>query len=294
MATVGARAARVPAAVISGFLGSGKTTLVCHLLADAQRRGLRLAVISNEFGALGIDRALFGGEESYVELAGGCVCCQLSNDLLDTLQRLREEVDPERIVIETSGVALPSETQLNFYREPVRSWIGDDLGLVVVNAEQVAAGRDLEGTFEDQLTSADVIVLNKLDLVSARDLASIEARLRAIEPEAPIVHARHGDIDPDLVFLSGTRGGTPPRDVHRDHTHEAFVTDELHFPAGIAAAEVEAAIRTRTPLRAKGFVVTADGVCLVQGVGPRIQIEPAATAPEPALLGRVVVIHRAA
>ncbi len=143
---------RVPALVLSGFLGSGKTTVVQRLLADAAERGIRVALISNELGELGIDRALLGqGGESYVELEGGCVCCELSDDLLETLVALHRDVDPDRFVIETSGVALPYDTQLNFWREPACDFIGDDMAVVVVNAEQLAEGRDLEGTFEDQV-----------------------------------------------------------------------------------------------------------------------------------------------
>ena len=147
--------AKIPALVISGFLGSGKTSLVRHLLAEAKREGQRLAVISNEFGALGIDRELLGaGGEAFVELEGGCVCCELSNDLIGTLQRLYEEVSPDRIVVETSGVALPFDTQLNFWREPVCNWIGDDMAVVVVDASQLDAARSLDATFVDQIGSA--------------------------------------------------------------------------------------------------------------------------------------------
>ena len=96
---------RIPVLVVSGFLGAGKTTLVRHLLQDAQRTGVRVAVVSNEFGALGIDKALLGaGEAAYVELEGGCVCCQLSDALLDTLQMLWERVRPERKAGRLAGV----------------------------------------------------------------------------------------------------------------------------------------------------------------------------------------------
>ena len=92
----------IPVLVVSGFLGSGKTTLVRHLLEDAQRTGDRIAVISNEFGALGIDQALLEARDgAYVELEGGCVCCQLSDELRDTLQMLREQVNPTRVIVET-------------------------------------------------------------------------------------------------------------------------------------------------------------------------------------------------
>jgi G3E family GTPase len=87
-------------------------------------KGTRVAVVSNEFGELGIDQALLGdGGEAFVELEGGCVCCKLSDELLETLQMLWERVRPERVIVETSGVALPSEVQLSFWREPVSRWV---------------------------------------------------------------------------------------------------------------------------------------------------------------------------
>lgn len=285
------RTRKVPALVVSGFLGSGKTTLVRHLLDDAQRRGVRLAIVSNEFGALGIDRALLGAApDAIVELEGGCVCCQLSNELVDTLQELRERVDPDRIVVETSGVALPSETLLSFWRDPVAAWAGDDLAVVVINAAQVLDGTDLEGTFEDQVTSADLLILNKLDLVPAGEVTAIERRIRAIEPDTPLIRAVHGDVDPDVLFVprSGER-----RQPQRTHSHEAFTSEELHIPAGTPCDEVERRIAARGALRAKGFVATDVGLRLVQGVGVRIRLEPARDAVAPDLVGRVVLIRRA-
>ena len=192
---------QIPVLVVSGFLGAGKTTLVRHLLQEAQRTGVRVAVVSNEFGALGIDQALLGeGAAAYVELEGGCVCCQLSDTLLDTLQMLWERARPERIIIETSGVALPFDTQLNLWREPVSAWVGDDMAVVVVNAEQLVEGRDLEGTFEDQVSGADLLLLNKIDLISPAALARVQAMLSGLAPDTPLVRVLQGAVDPAVLF----------------------------------------------------------------------------------------------
>jgi G3E family GTPase len=95
-------------------------------------------------------------------------------------------------------VALPYDVQLHLFREPISRWIGEDVTVIVVNAEQVASGRDLSGTFEDQVSSADLVLLNKIDLVSEAALPRLEACLRALEPEAPILRTRHAAVSPEL------------------------------------------------------------------------------------------------
>ena len=283
----------VPALIVSGFLGSGKTTLVRWLLEDAQRNGVRVAVISNEFGELGIDEALLGdGGEAYVEIEGGCVCCKLSDELVETLQTLRERVDPERVIVETSGVALPHETQLNFWREPVCQWAGEDVAVVVVNAEQVAAGRDLEGTFEDQVSSADLLLLNQIDRVAGAELDRVEAELARRAPDVPIVRCVRGRVDPALFFTPERvpARARSPREP-QPHTHESFEAVELVIDPGATPDELRARLAAYGALRIKGFVDTSEGPRLVQGVGPRIELEPA-SPPRPELANRLVLIRR--
>jgi cobalamin biosynthesis protein CobW len=292
---------RVPALVVSGFLGSGKTTLVRRLLADAQARGVRVALVSNEFGELGIDAALLGRmDEDYVELRGGCVCCKLSDQLVETLEMLRRRVDPDRVIIETSGVALPYDTQLNFWREPVAGWISDDVAVVVVNAEQLASGRDLEGTFEQQVSSADLLLLNQLDRVPEARIAGLEAALREIEPEAPILRAVQAEIDPRLLFPPDPQGRraerraeAPAEPGHADHRHERFAAEEISVEPGVEAEELVARLRGGSALRVKGFVRTREGVRVVQGVGARLELAVPEAEPPAELVGRVVVIRRA-
>ncbi len=287
----------IPVLVVSGFLGSGKTTLVRHLLGEAQLSGERIAVISNEFGALGIDQALLGAnEDAYVELEGGCVCCQLSDELRDTLQMLRERIDPHRIVVETSGVALPSDTQLQFWREPVCDWVEDDVAVIVVNAEQLLEGRDLHGTFEDQVTSADLLLLNKIDLVPGETWKRLEAILYEMAPDIPILRCVHGQVAPDVLFppdpdrLRARRRQAGEMSV--PHHHEAFMTDILTIDDGIEPEALVAQLQSLEMLRAKGFVRTSRGLQLVQVVGRRIELTDVESIPRSTLLGRVVVIGR--
>ena len=300
---------RAQALVVSGFLGSGKTTLVRHLLEEGQREGIRTAVVSNEFGELGIDEALLastGGD--FVELAGGCVCCRLSDDLLETLQMLWEKARPERVIVETSGLALPYDTLINFWRDPVRRWAVDESSVVVVSAEQVAAGRELDSTFEDQVCSADLLVLSKTDLLEADDLEAVRVRLRSLAADVQILTASFGEVDA-RVFFPPEPGSSPPRpgrvaepaagyqagpggEAHQHHAHADFTSQELVFAQGVAASEVETVLAARSALRAKGFVATSEGLRLVQGVAGRIELSVPTAAPPAHLVGRVVVIER--
>jgi len=292
--------ARVPVLVVSGFLGAGKTSLVRHLLREAQRTGVRAAVVSNELGELGIDQALLGGsgDDAWVELRGGCVCCRLSDALVDSLQSLYERARPDRVIVETSGAALPYETQRNLWREPVARWVGDDVAVVVVSAEQLREGRDLGATFTQQVSGADLLLLSKLDRVDPSDRPRLEALLRRIEPQAPIVGALHGAVAPELLFPPDPEGLRAARRAARapgpPHAHEPFETLVLELPAGLAESELRERLRALQALRAKGFVETRAGLRLLQAVGARVELSPPEAAPPRRLRGRVVVVRRAA
>ena len=179
---------KIPATVITGFLGAGKTTVIRHLLANAG--GKRIALIINEFGDLGIDRELVTGcgiegceDDNVLELANGCICCTVADDFLPTMEQLLDREDPpEHIVIETSGLALPKPLVRAFNWPEIRSRVTVDGVVAVVDAPAVAEGRfaddpdavqamreademldhenPLEEVFEDQLLCADMVLLN--------------------------------------------------------------------------------------------------------------------------------------
>jgi cobalamin biosynthesis protein CobW len=288
----------IPCLVVSGFLGSGKTTLVRRLLDEAQATGDRVAFVSNELGELGIDQAMLGGgEEAFVELAGGCVCCALNDELYETLIMLKEQVDPDRIVIETSGVAIPHDVQITFWQPPISDWVSEEAVVVVVNAEQLKDGRDLKGTFEEQLESADLIVLHKVDLVDPSEVEMLKQAASKYNPGTPTVAATFGAVDPRLLLAErGPRENAPhpcgDADCGHDHHHEDFMSFEVAVQDGQTAAAVEAQLRAHGALRTKGFVVLDTGLVLVQGVGRRIEMTTPPGPVPPGLVGRVVVIRR--
>ncbi|MEQ1507300.1 MAG: CobW family GTP-binding protein, partial [Myxococcota bacterium] len=272
------RDARIPALIVAGYLGSGKTTLVDHLLRQAQADGVRLAIVSNEFGDTGIDRALLdAGEDGFVELDGGCVCCRLSDVFPQTLERLIAQSKPDRLVLECSGVALPGEIVIQFWRPPLDGLVSDEVVVVVVDAERAARGGDEpDETFTEQLEAADLVVLNKRDRVDEAGLARATDRVNALTAGRPIVVTSYGRVDADVLFPPDPEGARQrrrdPDAAPHAHDHERFTTRELRFDGVVDEAAILDRIRALDAIRAKGFVATPAGIRVVQGVGDHVEL----------------------
>jgi cobalamin biosynthesis protein CobW len=168
--------------------------------------------------------------------------------------------------------------------------------VVVVNAEQVAEGRDLEGTFEQQVSSADLLVLNKLDLVVEDSLACLEGKLESMAPGAPVIRSIHGQIDTKVVFPPTPAKATLLKRKSKpelvSHTHEAFESQELTFPDNITPEQLLQQLQALQALRIKGIVNTSEGPKLVQGVGPRVDLSPPPTNLPREIIGRLIVIRK--
>jgi cobalamin biosynthesis protein CobW len=302
---------RVPCTIVTGFLGSGKTTLIRHVLANAN--GRRLAVIINEFGDVGIDGEILKGcgnaacpEENIVELANGCICCTVADEFVPALDLiLAREPTVEHIVIETSGLALPKPLVQAFHWPAIKSRVTVDGVVAVVDGAALADGRvaadldalsrqraadtaldhdnPIEEVFGDQIACADLVVLNKRDLLDAAGMEKAVAAVAGALPRAVrIVTVADGKVDPAaLLGLGvGTEDDIENRRTHHDdeleHDHddfESFVVKlaEIADPASIAK-RIAGLAEAHNVLRIKGFVAVAGKPMrlLIQAVGPRV------------------------
>jgi cobalamin biosynthesis protein CobW len=306
-------AERIPATIITGFLGAGKTTLVRHLLENAN--GLRLAIIVNEFGSVGMDGDTLRGcgiescpEENIVELANGCLCCTVAEDFVPTMRALLERaVPPQHILIETSGLALPKPLVKAFDWPSIRSRLTVDGVIAVVDAPAVAAGsfaadpaavarqraedpsvnhdNPLAEVYEDQLMAADLVVLNKTDLIDAKTSEQLKREVAAIVPRAVKVIAAHeGRVDAGVLLGIGAaaEGDLAARPSHHDalggaHEHDDFESFVVALPEtddpDLLLARLTAVAEAHDILRIKGFVAIAGKPLrlAVQGVGTRFR-----------------------
>jgi cobalamin biosynthesis protein CobW len=326
---------KVPATIVTGFLGAGKTTLVRHVMAQAA--GRRIAIIVNEFGSLGIDGELLRScgipgceEDNIVELANGCICCTVADDFLPTMTALLDRPEPpEHILIETSGLALPKPLIKAFNWPGIRSRVTVDGVVTVVDGPAVADGRfaddpaaveaqraaddnldhdnPLAEVYEDQLGAADLVVLNKADLLDEASVAKLRAEIASHLPrQVKVVAAREGALDIAVLLGLGAAAedDLAARPSHHDgaddHEHDDFDSFVLPMPE---AASAEALVEKLSKiagefdiLRMKGFA-SLPGKPMrlaVQGVGARFRHHfDRPWAPGEARDGQLVVIGQA-
>ena len=304
--------AKIPATVITGFLGAGKTSMIRHLLASAN--GKRLALIINEFGDLGVDGEILkscgieGCEDGDVmELANGCICCTVADDFVPTMEALLARPNPpDHIVIETSGLALPKPLVKAFNWPEIRTRVTVDGVIAVIDAEAVAAGRfapdldaiaaqraaddaldhdsPLEEVFEDQLSCADLVVINKTDLLDESTLTQVSGEVSArLRPAVKLVRGHHGAIDAEILLGLGAaaeddlEARPSQHEGLEDHDHDDFESfsvslGELRAPEDLLT-RLEPVISTHDILRIKGFAAIAgkDMRLVLHGVGGRVQ-----------------------
>jgi cobalamin biosynthesis protein CobW len=308
------QSAKIPVTIVTGFLGSGKTTLLRHILGNAE--GKRIAVIVNEFGELGIDGEILRGcgigcddegnerEGALYELANGCVCCTVQEEFQPVMLQLAERRgDIDAVIIETSGLALPKPLVQAFQWPEIANVFTVDAVVTVVDGPAAASGQFAEDTdavdaqrradpnldhesplhelFEDQLSAADLVVLNKSDLMDDAARTQVEALIRAeIPTEVKIVTASQGQLPLALLLGQGRAAETTidqrtsHHDHEEDHDHDEFDSLVIALPAvdrDRLIGVLEQLVAAHTIYRIKGFVAIPGKPMrlLVQGVGQR-------------------------
>ncbi|UCI26517.1 CobW family GTP-binding protein [Mesorhizobium sp. B2-8-5] len=214
---------QTPVTVLTGYLGAGKTTLLNRILSE--NHGKKFAVIVNEFGEVGIDNDLIvDADEEVFEMNNGCICCTVRGDLIriiDSLMRRRDRFDA--ILVETTGLADPAPVAQTFFvDEDVRSKTRLDSIVTVVDAKHLLGEIDEAHEAQEQLAFADTVLLNKTDLVSAKDLKEVESRIRRINPTVSIHRTQRCDVDLDKVL------GRNSFDLDRILEVEPDFLDEFH------------------------------------------------------------------
>jgi len=313
--------AKIPATVVTGFLGAGKTTLIRHLLENAG--GKRIALIINEFGDLGVDGGILKGcgiegcaEDDVMELSNGCICCTVAEDFVPTIQKLLDRADPpDHIVIETSGLALPQPLVRAFNWPEISTRVTVDGVVAMVDGKAVSDGQfahdvdavdaqrrmddnldhetPLSELFADQVACADMIVVNKSDLLTEAEAERLTGHLRGQARDGvQVVRTSMGALPANVLLGQGSGAESDMEKRHElhhhhhdhddddpgdhDHDHDAFesfvvtrgeITDPDDF-----AAQVARVIRTHDILRLKGFAAVRGKPMrlTLQAVGPRI------------------------
>ena len=192
---------KIPVTVITGYLGSGKTTLLNHILTA--KHGKRVAVIENEFGEIGVDQDLvIQTEEEIFEMNNGCICCTVRGDLIRILGKLLKRKDKfDYVLIETTGLADPGPVAQTFFSdEEMKAKLQLDAIVTVVDAKHIVQHLDELREPEEQIAFADVILLNKTDLVTPADLDLLEKRIRAVNATAKIHRCQNALVGMDKIL----------------------------------------------------------------------------------------------
>ena len=305
--------AKIPATVITGFLGSGKTTMIRNLLMNAG--GRKIALIINEFGDVGVDGEILKGcgqeactEDDMIELANGCICCTVADDFVPTMNKLLNRSTPlDHIIIETSGLALPQPLVRAFNWPDIKSRVTVDGVIAVVDAKALSEGRfaddeeaiaaqraadpnvdhenPIQELFNDQLNSADMVLLNKADLLSADEMSAVSTALKPqLRKGTSLVQTTQGVIDAAILLGQKAsaeddmqnRLSTHEQEGNEQHDHDDFITFiiELNGEQNKDALlkRIAETIEVHDILRVKGFasVAGSNARLLVQAVGPRL------------------------
>lgn len=279
---------RTPLTLITGALGSGKTTLLRYILSVVSRK---IAILMNEFGEIAIDAKILQGKNvQMADLGGGCVCCSLLGEFEAAVDEIIATVNPDRIVVETTGVAEPDA--LVFDIQESLPQVRLDGVVTVADADAMVKYPRIGHTARMQIESADIILLNKVDLVSESELEVITKKLYDLNKIAFTIRTVRCQIDPDLLFGIGReRIQAPPHHLHQPEFESFSYTSQAVFDL-ISFKKFADTLSTNV-YRAKGFVLFSGGTQLFNFVAGRWDLEPfESSTTELVFIGKQITEHQ--
>jgi len=265
--------------IVSGFLGAGKTTLIRHLLGSKYSAEQRVAIIVNEVGQIGIDGTLLKGPDvDIMELTSGCICCTIKTDFFKAVQEIHKTFNPSHLIVEATGIAQPGDMFDILFEPPVSEFSRLSKLITVVDADFFKA-KDVLGSFYDnQIRCADLLILNKNDLVEADELERIEVIVRDLNPGANILCAQYCQVDPALLF--GADSTQPHRILQNHHSHpleqDGFHSFSFEDDRPINRDKLDKFLDSLPPnlFRCKGWVRFKNSTGLLNFTGGNYRIEP--------------------
>jgi G3E family GTPase len=283
---------RTPITLVTGPLGSGKTTLLRHILAT---RPAKIAIVMNEFGEIAIDTKVIEGKNVRIaELGGGCVCCSLLGEFEAAVTEIIKKVAPEIIIVETTGLAEPEALVFNI-QEALPECRLDGV-ISVIDADMLVRFPELGHSTRLQIEGADILLLNKIDLVDAKQIEPLESKLRKINPSAAIIRTERCRIDPEVLFgipQSREKKIAPPKHEHQPEVESFTFTSDNVFSRDCFEHFVDTL--PANVIRAKGFIRFPDSVHLFNFVAGRWELEPfEASRTELVFIGKEIAAEKSA